>query len=55
MNRQISLKRIIITGDIAVVTGLHVGGSKEGVSIGGVDNPVIRDLLKTSPTSPARR
>ncbi len=30
---------------IEVLTGLHIGGSKESIEIGGVDNPVIK--LKT--------
>ena len=28
--------------EIEVVTGLHIGGAKENVEIGGIDNPVIK-------------
>jgi CRISPR-associated protein Csm3 len=35
--------KIILTGRIRAETGLHIGGSKTGIDIGGVDNPVIKD------------
>lgn len=35
--------KIIFTGKIRAETGLHIGGSKAGIDIGGVDNPVIKD------------
>ncbi len=28
--------------EIEVITGLHIGGSKESIEIGGIDNPVIK-------------
>ena len=31
---------------IEVLTGLHIGGSQEKVEIGGLDNPVIRAVMK---------
>jgi len=34
-------KNIIIRGEIELKTGLHIGGLKETVEIGGIDNPVI--------------
>jgi len=34
--------KIIITGEIQVVTGLHIGGNKSSLDIGGVDNAFIR-------------
>ena len=34
--------KFFIKGKIEVRTGLHIGGSKETLDIGGVDNPVIR-------------
>jgi len=46
------LGRVIITGTIEVVTGLHIGRGREGVTIGGVDNPVIRDTLTQEPYIP---
>jgi CRISPR-associated protein Csm3 len=33
---------IIIRGQIECLTGLHIGGSKEKLEIGGVDSPVMR-------------
>lgn len=44
--------RIIISGYIRAVTGLHVGKGKEGVMIGGVDNPIMRDALTNKPYIP---
>jgi len=35
--------KIIITGKIRAETALHIGGSKTGIDIGGVDNTVIKD------------
>ncbi len=34
--------KFFINGKIEVKTGLHIGGSKETLEIGGLDNPVIR-------------
>jgi len=34
--------KVIITGEIQVVTGLHIGGNKSSLDIGGVDNAFIR-------------
>jgi CRISPR-associated protein Csm3 len=44
--------RIILSGYIRAVTGLHVGKGKEGLMIGGVDNPVMRDALTNQPYIP---
>jgi len=38
--------KFFIKGKIEVKTGLHVGGSRETLDIGGVDNPVIRTGTK---------
>ncbi len=43
MNKWI--KNIIWNGRIKVITGLHIGGSKESVQIGGTDSPVITTKL----------
>lgn len=40
------VKKIKINSTIELLTGLHVGGSKESVQIGGIDNPVIRTAIK---------
>ena len=37
---------------IEIVTGIHVGDSKENVEIGGVDNPVIRRSIDNLPYLP---
>lgn len=36
------VKKIKITATIELLTGLHIGGSKESVEIGGIDLPVIK-------------
>lgn len=33
---------IVFNGKIRLVTGLHIGGDKSGLHIGGTDNPVIK-------------
>ncbi|RLF57945.1 MAG: type III-A CRISPR-associated RAMP protein Csm3, partial [Thermoplasmata archaeon] len=38
------LGKVIITGKIETRTGLSIGGSRAGLEIGGVDNPVIKDV-----------
>ena len=44
--------RIFIHGTIIAQTGLHIGGTETAVSIGGVDNTVIRDPLTGRPYIP---
>lgn len=46
------LANIVIKGKIEVLTGLHIGGSKEKIEIGGVDSPVIRDPFTDYPYIP---
>jgi len=53
--RMMDLKfqgKYIITGKIICETGLHIGGTQEGIEIGGVDNIVIRDPLTDRPYIP---
>lgn len=38
--------------ELEAVTGLHVGGAKESMAIGGSDNPVVRDPLTGQPYIP---
>lgn len=45
MNTQLTAK-IKISADINVKTGLHIGGDKDNVEIGGVDSPVIKLAFK---------
>lgn len=40
------VKKIRINTTITLVTGLHIGGSKDNVEIGGIDNPVIKLAIK---------
>jgi len=41
-----------IRGVIEVKTGLHIGGSKDEIKIGGIDNPVIKNPLTNEPYIP---
>lgn len=40
------IKKIIVTSRLELITGLHIGGSKDNVEIGGIDIPVIRTAIK---------
>jgi len=44
--------RIFVRGSIKAVTGLHIGGSPTALTIGGVENAVIRDPLTNRPYIP---
>lgn len=44
--------RVFIETDIELLTGLHIGGSSEGLEIGGLDNAVIRNPLNNQPYIP---
>jgi len=44
--------RLILEMSIKAITGLHIGGSSGDLEIGGVDNPVIRDLITQQPYIP---
>ncbi|MBQ8365287.1 MAG: type III-A CRISPR-associated RAMP protein Csm3 [Bacteroidaceae bacterium] len=46
------IKKIFYTGEITLVTGLHIGGSNTLMSIGGPDNFVIRNPLNSLPYIP---
>ncbi len=46
------LGRIFLTGAIRLESGLHIGGAASTLSIGGVDNQVIRDPLTGRPYIP---
>lgn len=43
---------IIIRGKIECVTGMHIGGSKEKLEIGGLDSPVMRNPYDQFPYIP---
>lgn len=41
-----------ISGQLRVLTGLHIGGSTETMEIGGIDNPIIRNPANGEPYIP---
>ena len=45
-------KKVIISGSIKAITGLHIGGSGQGMAIGGADSPVLRDPITNVPYIP---
>jgi len=44
--------KYLVSGLLLAETGLRIGGMTEGIEIGGVDNPVIRDPLSGRPYVP---
>ena len=46
------VKKIIIRGQLEAVTGLVIGGTNAGMSIGGVDKEVIRNPVTNEPYIP---
>lgn len=44
--------KVVITGSIRLVTGLHIGGASAGLDIGGIDNPIIRHPVTREPYIP---
>ncbi len=44
--------RVFITCEIKCESGLHIGGAESSLSIGGVDNVIIRDSLSGRPYIP---
>lgn len=46
------LGNLILRGKFECLTGLHIGGSKEKLDIGGVDSPVVRDPRTRFPYVP---
>lgn len=44
--------KVLLTGQILVVTGLRIGGAGTGLEIGGVDNIVVRNALSNEPYIP---
>lgn len=50
---QKSLKgKVLITGILKVLTGMHIGGSSDFAPIGAVDSPFIRDPFTHAPIIP---
>ena len=46
------LGKIVISGTIKTLTGLHIGASKDDIEIGGIDAPVVRDPVTRQPYIP---
>lgn len=44
--------KIEISGDIEIVTGMHIGGSSAFAAIGAVDSPVVTDIRSGDPMIP---
>jgi CRISPR-associated protein Csm3 len=45
-------KKIIVSAELELLTGLHIGDNKENVEIGGVDSPVVRRKDNNQPYIP---
>ncbi len=49
MMKNVKIKEIIqINGILELKTGLHIGGTKDNFTIGGVDSPVVTDLVRVN-------
>jgi CRISPR-associated protein Csm3 len=48
--KLINIKKI--TGEINCITNLHIGGSKDEMEIGGMDNPIIKHPITNEPYIP---
>jgi len=44
--------KVLIRGVIEAITGLHIGGAREPLEIGGIDAPVVRDPVTRYPYIP---
>lgn len=44
--------KYLIEADLRLTTALHIGGTEEGLEIGGMDNPVIKDPMTGIPFIP---
>ena len=51
-NKGQLVKKILIEGTITAKTGLHIGGSSVGMSIGGADATVVRNPITNEPYIP---
>lgn len=46
------LGKIIISGRLQCLTGIHIGASNENMEIGAIDSPVVRDPITREPYIP---
>lgn len=44
--------KVVLVGELEVLTGLHVGSAAAGMQIGSVDSPVVRDPISNKPYIP---
>lgn len=44
--------KLVLEGELEVLTGLHVGSAAAGMQIGSVDSPVVRDPITNRPYIP---
>jgi len=44
--------KIVLEGELKIITGLHVGSAAAGMQIGSVDSPVVRDPITNRPYIP---
>lgn len=44
--------KVLVKGEMEVVTGIHIGASKDNMKIGDVDSPVVRDPITNFPYIP---
>ncbi|WP_196593206.1 type III-A CRISPR-associated RAMP protein Csm3 [Pectinatus sottacetonis] len=44
--------KVCISGDLKILTGMHIGGGGNTSAIGAVDSPIIRDSLTKCPVIP---
>jgi len=44
--------KVVLEGELEVLTGLHVGSAAAGMQIGSVDSPVVRDPMTSYPYIP---
>ena len=51
-NQKPLLGKILLTGSLKCITGLHIGASKTNLDIGGLDGAVVRDPLTRAPYIP---
>lgn len=47
------MKIFTLNGQIELLSGLHIGGGDDTMKIGGIDNPVIKDINSDKPYIPA--
>ncbi|HLH50971.1 MAG TPA: RAMP superfamily CRISPR-associated protein, partial [Roseiarcus sp.] len=46
------IKKIVFSGTITALTGLHIGGSEVGLQIGGADKVVVHNPSDNTPYVP---